>query len=100
MKQFFPILILVCSAWPRADAQPRDAATAPASPQAATGAKPDAAISPDQENARKAKTIVDQGIEALGGQIYLTIHDREQQGRGYSFHHGRESGGGVFWSFA
>jgi hypothetical protein len=56
-------------------------------------------IPPDQENARKAKAVIEQGIQALGGQAFLTIRDREQQGRGYSFHHGRESGGGVFWSF-
>jgi len=58
------------------------------------------AISPDQENARKAKAIVDQALQALGGQTYLTIRDREQQGRGYGFHHGQPTGGGgVFWSF-
>jgi hypothetical protein len=44
---------------------------------------------------------VEQAIEALGGQTYLTIRDREQQGRGYSFHHGTPNGtGAVFWSFA
>jgi len=100
MKHFFPILILVCSAWPRVEGQPRKVA-AQTSPQAANQpAQTAPAISPDQDNARKAKAIVDQGIQALGGQAYLTIRDREQQGRGYSFHHGRESGGGVFWSFA
>jgi len=100
MKQFFPILILVCSAWPQAEGQPRNAA-AQTSPQSATEtAQAAPATSPDQENARKAKAIVDQGIQALGGQAFLTIRDREQQGRGYSFHHGRDSGGGVFWSFS
>jgi hypothetical protein len=59
------------------------------------------AIPADQENARKAKAILEQAIQALGGQTYLTIRDREQQGRGYAFHHGRPSGGGsVFWSFS
>jgi hypothetical protein len=97
MKQFFPILVLVCSAWPQADGQPRNAAAPPAAQSANSGP----AIPADQENARKAKTILDQGIQALGGQTYLTIRDREQQGRGYAFHHGRPSGGGsVFWSFA
>lgn len=44
---------------------------------------------------------MEQGIQALGGQTYLTIRDREQQGRIYSFHHGRPSGTGtVFWGFA
>ena len=49
----------------------------------------------------RPKRIINQGIQALGGEAFLTIRDREQQGRIYSFHHGRESGGGaVFWSFS
>ena len=106
MKQFFPILVLVCSAWPQVWAEPRNGAaqtpppSSSSSPQSSSQAvSPASAISADQENANKAKAIVEQGIQALGGQAYLTIRDREQQGRGYSFHHGRESGGGVFWSF-
>jgi hypothetical protein len=96
MKQFFPILVLVCSAWAQAGGEPRPATTQ-TSPQSASQSQ--AAVPADQENAHKARAIVNQGIEALGGQAYLTIRDREQQGRIYSFHHGRESGGGVFWSF-
>ena len=53
------------------------------------------------ENSNKAKSVIEEGIKALGGQNYLTIRDREQQGRGYAFHHGRPSGaGGLFWSFS
>jgi hypothetical protein len=96
MKQFFPILILVCSAWAQVGGEPHPAA-AQTSPQSASQSQ--AAVPADQENAHKAKAIVDQGITALGGQTYLDLRDREQQGRIYSFHHGRESGGGVFWSF-
>ncbi len=60
-----------------------------------------AAAAPMDENGRKAKAIVEQGIQALGGDRYLTIRDREQQGRGYSFHAGRPSGtGALFWSFS
>jgi hypothetical protein len=100
MKQFLPILVLVCSAWPQVEGQPRT--TAAQSPQSATQAEAAApAVSPDQENARKAKAIIEQGIQALGGQVFLAIRDREQQGRIYGFHHGRASGGGtVFWSFS
>ncbi len=70
-------------------------------PQASSEANPPAAAIPaDQQNAHKAKELIDQAIQALGGQTYITIRDREQQGRGYAFHHGRPSGGGdVFWSF-
>jgi hypothetical protein len=56
---------------------------------------------PDDAGTRKAKSIIEQGIEALGGQAYLNIRDREQQGRGYVLHHGRPSGSGtVFWAFS
>jgi len=101
MKQFFPILVLVCSgccyAWQQPPQSPAAQSPSQASPDTSKSAP---AISPDQENARKAKATVEQGIHALGGQTYLTIRDREQQGRGYSFHHGRPNGeGALFWSF-
>ena len=98
MKQLFPILVLVCSAWAQADAPAR-----PPAPQASapSPSQSQAAVPADQENAHKAKAIIDQGIQALGGQAFLTIRDREQQGRVFGFHHGRASGGGtVFWSFS
>lgn len=54
----------------------------------------------DQENARKAKALLDQAIEALGGQAYLNIRDVTQEGRGYSFHMGRPNSAGIpFWRF-
>ena len=70
--------------------------SAPQTPGASSGP-----LIPLDENGKKAKALVEQAIQALGGQTYLTIRDREQQGRGYSFHHGRPSGtGAVFWSFS
>lgn len=54
----------------------------------------------DQENARKARTLLDQAIKALGGDAYLKIHDLEEQGRTYSFFHGVSSSNGIFfWRF-
>jgi hypothetical protein len=100
MKQFLPILILGCSLCFHSHA--REKSQSPAAQAAPSSTSPPAApaISPDQENARKAKAAIEQAIQALGGQTYLTLRDREQQGRGYSFHHGRPNGsGGVFWSF-
>lgn len=99
MKSFFPILLFVCAAWAQGGN------TSPSPPvQAAPGGSSPAVASPPNpadEDTRKAKALVQQGIQALGGQAYLTIRDREQQGRGYSFHHGRPSGNGaVFWSFS
>jgi hypothetical protein len=54
----------------------------------------------DQENSRKARALVDQAIQALGGQAFLNIHDMQQEGRTYSFHHGQPTSNGVlFWRF-
>lgn len=53
-----------------------------------------------QQNAAKAKALLDQMIQALGGQAYLNIQDMEQQGRTYSFHMGRPNSVGTqFWRF-
>ncbi len=103
MKLFFTILVLVCSACSQSGAQMQNAATPTPMPKdSAKASSP--AITLDKEavqNSDKAKAIIEQGIEALGGQVYLTIRDREQQGRGYSFHHGNPTGGGgPFWSFS
>ena len=99
MKRFLPILVLVCAAASHAWERPQDA-----TPQASANAAPAAATPPmpvDQENARKAKALIDQAIQALGGDAYLNIRDRELVGRTFAFHHGRSSGNGVeFWSFS
>jgi hypothetical protein len=53
-----------------------------------------------QENAHKARALLDQAITALGGQAYLTARDMQEQGRVYSFYHGRPTSNGVFfWRF-
>jgi len=58
------------------------------------------AVPGDQDNARKARALLDQAIQALGGQTFLSIHDREEEGRTYSFHHGQPTSNGVlFWRF-
>lgn len=54
----------------------------------------------DMANVRKARALIDQAIQALGGQAYLNVHDMEQEGRTYSFHHGQPTSNGVlFWRF-
>jgi hypothetical protein len=104
MRIHFPILVLVCSVL----AQSQTASTTPGqNPSSAAPKESASAVSEkapmDQEalqNASKAKSIIDEGIQALGGPTYLTIRDRETQGRGYGFHSGRPTGaGGLFWSF-
>lgn len=104
MKQLLPILLLVCAATAVAEEMAQSPASPPALPSppkatTAAGGK----IEMDKEaaeNSNQAKAVIEQGIEALGGQAWLTIRDREQQGRGYGFHHGQATGGGsLFWSF-
>ena len=54
----------------------------------------------DQQNDQKAKGLIDQAIQALGGAAYTGIQDISQEGRTYSFHLGRPNGvGTVFWRF-
>ena len=63
-------------------------------------APPAQSIPVDQENARKARAVLNQTIQALGGQAYLNLQDITQEGRTYSFYHGRPNSLGiVFWRF-
>ncbi|HKS71687.1 MAG TPA: hypothetical protein VJQ82_00740 [Terriglobales bacterium] len=85
MKYFVVILLLAISAVAQTASAP-------------TGAS--SSIPVDQANARKAKAIIEQGIDALGGNAYLNIEDISQEGRTYSFHLGQPNGAGVqFWRF-
>jgi hypothetical protein len=82
MKQFLFVLLLASVTMGQA--------TAPSSES----------IPVEQENARKAKNLLDQTIQALGGQAYLSIQDISQEGRTYSFFHGQPNSVGLlFWRF-
>lgn len=60
----------------------------------------DAAIPPDQKNAQQARNLLEKAIASLGGSAYLAAHDVQEQGRVYSFYHGRPTSNGVFfWRF-
>jgi hypothetical protein len=99
MRRFFPILFLVCSAY--ASWVPELACAQATAQNTVAPSPPASSPKTAQPVPNKARAIIDQGIEALGGQAYLTIRDREQQGRTYGFHAGRPSGGGgLFWSFS
>jgi hypothetical protein len=69
--------------------------------QTSTASAPaSSAIPTNQENARKARAIVDKAIQALGGQAYLTWRTQSSQGRSYTFHNGEANSRGVlFWRF-
>ncbi len=49
----------------------------------------------DQQNAAKAKALIDSAIQALGGDAYLNIKSITQEGRTYSFHLGNPNSVGV-----
>jgi len=99
MRQALPILAIVCIVWPH-EAGRAQSAPAPAQAQTPAAVKLASTAPADDENTRKAKDLVQQAIQALGGQNYLNIRDREQHGRGYVLHHGQQTSGGVqFWSF-
>lgn len=51
-------------------------------------------------NSDKAKKLLDQMIEALGGAAYLEVKTASQTGRSYNLFHGEANGAGVlFWRF-
>ncbi|MGB6385299.1 MAG: hypothetical protein WBD25_19545 [Terriglobales bacterium] len=49
----------------------------------------------DSDNARQARAVLDQSIEALGGQPYLTYENRVEEGRYYPLYHGRTNSTGI-----
>ncbi|MCU1270592.1 MAG: hypothetical protein JWN74_1886 [Acidobacteriaceae bacterium] len=75
-------------------------ATGPNDTNSTAVSTPAQSIPTDQANVQKAKAIIDQAIQALGGQAYLNASDMRSEGRGYSFHHGQPNSlGTVFWRF-
>jgi hypothetical protein len=97
MRSLFPIVALAFFVF----SDPVTPAQTSAQVSSEPGASQTASVTPaDQENVRKARTLLDQAIQALGGQAFLNIHDIEQEGRTYSFHHGQPTSNGVlFWRF-
>lgn len=51
-------------------------------------------------NARKARSLLDECIQAMGGPTWLNLQDMEQQGRSYAYSHGQPNSLGIlFWRF-
>lgn len=99
MKLLSPILFSVLLVWAMAPAS-----IAQSSPQTESSSDKAAVSSQvpstDQENAHRARALLDQAIQTLGGQAYLGVRDMQQSGRAYSFFHGRPTSNGVlFWRF-
>jgi hypothetical protein len=103
MKRLSPILILAVSVWahaPAGTAQASAPSTQTPSQNASSANQSSPAVPVDVENARKAKALLEQAVQTLGGQAYLNVRDMQQAGRSYSFHHGRPTSNGIqFWRF-
>jgi hypothetical protein len=55
---------------------------------------------PENSNSRKARAILQQMIQALGGQAYLNIQTIAQEGRTYSYYNNQPNSMGTeFWLF-
>ena len=96
MKKVFCVLLLTCAC----AAQSNSAQSAPAlgAPAATLVDKaPNATV---DSSSQKARRLLDQMIAALGGEAWLTYKNSMQQGRSYSFYHGKPtSAGTLFWRY-
>lgn len=90
------IAVLLSAASLSGQTSPPATATAPSQQSSAKSAP----IPIEQENARKARALIEQGIQALGGQAWLNLKNKQEQGRTYSFYHGRPTSNGVvYWRY-
>jgi hypothetical protein len=53
----------------------------------------------DSENASKARALLDQAVEALGGDAYLNYRNRKEEGRYYPLYHGRTNSTGILYNY-
>jgi hypothetical protein len=94
MKYAFIVFLLTALAFPQS--APTDSSESVPS-ASTTSSQP---IPTDQASVQRARAILDQAIQALGGQAYLNAQDMTQEGRSYSFHRGESNSlGSLFWRF-
>src|SRR5579872_7523014 len=77
----------------------RVGAFAQTAPSAQAPATSSTQAAPQDENARKARTLIDEMIQALGGQAWLNVSDMREQGRTWSIYHDQPTGTAQFWLF-
>ncbi len=93
MKILFIAIVVAVSLAGTAAQSPQSSPSSAAS--VATPSQP-----PQDANARKARALLEQSIQAMGGQAWLNIQDMEQEGRSYSYYQGQPNSLGVlFWRF-
>lgn len=81
MRPLFLILLLTALTWAQTPA-----------------AKPAINLN-DSDNARKARTLLDQAAQALGGEPYLTYQNKVEEGRYYPLYHGRTNTTGIPYNY-
>ncbi len=87
--RFFPAVLLL-SVLSAAQASAPSQTSSPSSPAAPAA----------NDNAAKARALLDLAIQTLGGSAYLNLQDMTQTGRTYSFHRGEATSAGLlFWRF-
>jgi len=82
------LFVLLLGGLGGAQTTPPPASPAPAAAQSSVNMN-------DSDNARKARAVLDQTIQALGGQPYLTYENRCEEGRYYPLYHGRTESTGI-----
>jgi hypothetical protein len=87
----FLAILLLC-ALGEAQTSPAQSSPAPALPTTAVSLN-------DSDNARKARAVLDQTIQTLGGQPYLTYENRSETGRYYPLYHGRTNSTGIPYNY-
>jgi hypothetical protein len=88
----FALLFLLLSS-----SMAQESAASPAAQQPAASPQPQE--NDAQKNQQKARTWLDQMIQALGGQAYLTLQDSFTHGRYGRFHNEREVGEAIFYRY-
>jgi len=92
MTRFVLLLLLSNLSFAQAGASPP--------PRAPLSGQPSAPVNlNDSDNARKARAVLDQTIQALGGESYLTYQNKEETGRYYPLYHGRTQSTGIPYNY-
>ncbi|MBZ5512132.1 MAG: hypothetical protein LAN70_13315 [Acidobacteriia bacterium] len=87
------VLFVVCAVAAAAQAVPQSSAPSASSATSSPQSSQDA-------NARQARSLLEECIQALGGQAWLNLQEMEQQGRAYAYSHGQPNSlGTLFWRF-
>ncbi len=92
MKILSVLLLLSALSYAQTGTEPPPREALPPGPKTAVNLN-------DSESARKARALLDQAIQALGGQAYLTFTNRSESGRYYPLYHGRTESTGIPYNY-